>query len=433
MISILKEILFQGDKQMKRIPYKTLLAPFIVLMILITGISMIGGCDQSNSVEDTEDEDEESNWFRELRTDSWSLFIGDDSGILSVIEKLETMYAGGAPDVKIDLANKEFSEGNWHYEFNQMALQSIENSNYLAATGYYCIASYPQMYEDELSHELYAAALETFEIALQNGSYPYKIITVTVEGVDINTYLVCPQSFEEGDSVPVVIETGGIDSLVLFNFSNYMMHWNEANIAWLGFDIPGMGTSKDLNLTYDAEKIHIAVLEALRSDNSIDNKNIFINGRSMGGYVALRVLVTRADDLDIGGIIAFCPIAEHIFSLGVDAINAMDPMMRNTWGARLGINPANTEELADERFRFSYHGLWGETFSSVPLLIYNSGHDFLNPVYEMEQMAQLSENGFYIIADEEYADEDGHCGCRKKALEIFAEFVDNNLRLGMNV
>ena len=114
--------------------------------------------------------------------------------------------------------------------------------------------------------------------------------------------------------------------------------------------------------------------------------------------------------------------------MGEDAIRGMDPMLRSAWAARTKIDPDNIQALADERFRFSYHGLWGDTFSSVPLLIYNTQGDFLNPVSEMKEMATLSENGTYIIAEPEYADDDNHCGCRKKALEIFAKFVDENIR-----
>jgi pimeloyl-ACP methyl ester carboxylesterase len=277
---------------------------------------------------------------------------------------------------------------------------------------------------------MYTLAWDTFRTALDHGSYPYKAITVNVEGVDITAYLVYPQSFREGDSVPVVIETGGMDSLVTFNFANYLMHWNDAGIAWIGFDMPGIGTSIGLNLTHEAEKVHLAFIEALQADNSIDRKNMFVIGRSLGGYGALRVFATKAEELDLAGVVAFCPIAEHVFSMGEDAIREMDPMGRSTWGARLGIDPENLEELveASKPFSFSSQGLWGKTLSSVPLLVYNSGHDFMNPVSEMKQIATLSENGICIVAEPQYSDDDGHCGCRKQALKIFAEFVDENIR-----
>jgi pimeloyl-ACP methyl ester carboxylesterase len=234
--------------------------------------------------------------------------------------------------------------------------------------------------------------------------------------------------------VPVSIETGGVDSLVTFNFANYLMHWNDTGFAWVGFDVPGIGTSIGLRMTYDIEKVHLAVIEALQADDSIDNKNMFVTGRSLGGYAALRLLVTgKAEELDLAGIMAFCPIGEHIFSQSEAAIRAMDPMLRSTWAARSGIDPDDVQALTEysEPFSFSYQGLWGKTLSSVPLLIYNSPGDFQNPVSEMKEMARLSENGTYIVAEPEYADDDGHCGCRTKALEIFGNFVNENMRQNM--
>jgi pimeloyl-ACP methyl ester carboxylesterase len=378
------------------------------------------------------DDDENPLWFRELRIDAWNLLIGDSRGILSVREKLEAMYSTGAPKIKVDQANSEFSEGNWHYEFAQLAQQALEEKNYLAATGYYTLAAYPQAYQDERAVEMYTLAWDTFKKALVHGSYPHKTITVKVDGVDITAYLVYPQSYRKGDSVPVVIETGGTDSLATFNFTNYLLHWNKANMAWIGFDIPGLGTSIDLKLTYEAEKVHLAFIKALQADNAIDQKNIFIIGRSAGGYAALRLIATqKADHLDLAGIVAFCPIAEHLFSqIDEDFMQNIDPAVLNTWAARTKTDPGNVKKLVDEgkQFRFSHHGLWGNTFSSVPLLVYNQKGDFLNPVSEMKKIATLSKNGKYIVAEPEYADDDNHCGCRKQALKIFAKFVDENMR-----
>lgn len=399
-----------------------LMIRLFIIVLTAASLMIISGCG---------DPDDDPRWFRELRTDSWSLLIGDENGILSVKKKLETMYGSDAPKIKVDLANKEFSKGNWHYEFAQLAEQAIENNNYLSATGYYSIASYPQLYQDELSHDMYELALNTFQKALKYEKCPYKIIIVNVEGVNINAYLVYPKVYKNGDIVPAIIETGGTDGLMTNLFSDYLLHWNTANIAWVGFDIPGNGTSKDLKLTPEAEIVHVAVLKALRSDNSIDNKNIFVYSRSFGGYAALKLIATaKADELDIAGIAAVGPLAESIF-LGNDRTvkriieTRMPPMMRNVWSARVGIDPADIDEFIriGRGFAFSKQGLWGKTVSSVPLLVYNVGKDFLNPIAEIKEMATLSKNGRYII-------EDGydHCGSRRLALDEIAKFVDKNLR-----
>ena len=381
-----------------------------------------------------QEDDGDGRWFREMRIDGWTMLISDDSQILAVRQKLEQMFGSGAPEVKVDMANPRFSDGNWHYEFSRLAQAAISRSNYMDAAGYYTLAAYPMAYGDRRAVAMYDHALDTFEKALDQGQYPYRPLTVTVEGVDITAYLVFPQSFEPGAALPVIVETGGTDSLMPFNFANYLRHWNRTGAAWVGFDIPGHGTAYDLPLTYDAEKLHVAVIEALKATPGIDGDNIFVIGRSAGGYAALRLIVTgKADDLGLAGVVAFCPIAEHIFSRIIEdetLIQEIDPVELNTWCARTKVDPKDTQAIVASirPFRFSSHGLWGRPFSAVPLLVYNSANDFVNPVAEMKEMAALSKNGKFMVAKPEFGDDDGHCGCRREALRIFAGFVADNMR-----
>jgi pimeloyl-ACP methyl ester carboxylesterase len=402
---------------------KTLLRRLVVILPLVAGL-MIGGIfviDLLDLFGDGGDPEEDPNFFRDLRIDAWSHLIGDDSGILSVKKKLETMYGSDAPKNKVDLANNEFSEGNWHYEFVQLAEQSLEENNYLAATGYYAIAAFPFLYQDTRAPEIYDLALDAFQKALQHGQYPHKIITVNIDGVDIDAYLVYPQSYHDGDIVPAIVTTGGSDGLMPFVFADYLRYWNHAGIAWVSFDMPGHGTSKDLILTGDnADSIHIAVIEALRTDESIDKHNIFIYSRSLGGYAALRMLATnKADELDIAGIAAVCPIGESLFSNVWHSYFYMPKIELNIWGARVGVDPDKYFDM-----RVSDREFWGKPETSIPLLVHNTADDNINPVSEIKKMATLSTNGKYIIVE----DEEGHCPPRGVALENVAKFVDENMR-----
>lgn len=383
--------------------------------------------DSVNYCEDTGDEEENECWFRDLRFDSWEMLIGNESGLRSVQEKLERMYGHLVPETTVDLANTEFSEGNWHYEFVQLAEQAVEDDDLIAAMGYYTLASYPQIWGDERAPGLYELALDTFEEALEVGEYPYEEIEIYIEGNEIEAYLVYPQSFENGDSVPVVIETGGIDGLMTIGFAEYLLHWNEENIAWVGFDLPGYGTSRALNLTYEAERVHLEVIEELRVNDNIDNENIFLYGRSMGGFAGLRLLATQAGTLDIAGIAAFGAVGESALS-DEDMIDHMPAMTRNALGRSLGIDPEDGQALfeASIPFRFSeWLDVWPPTepVSSVPLIVYNGEHDMFSPPFEVEQMASLSENGRFEI------EKDGdHCGTRSLGLPVLAQFVAENLR-----
>lgn len=399
---------------------------FVIITLFVTGLIILGVIGVNSIFEG--DPDDDPRWFRDVRTGAWSYICGSDIGILSVKQKLETMYGSDAPKIKVDVANSEFSEGNWHYEFAQLAKQSLVANNYLAATGYYSIAAFPFLYGDKRAPKMYKLALDSFQKALNKRKYPHKIITVNINGENINVYIVYPQSYQEGDAVPAIITTGGIDGLMTFTFADYLMHWNKVNIAWVGVDMHGHGTSVNLKLNVEeTHEIHVAVIKSLRKDVSINNKNIFVHSRSWGGHAALKLLATnKADELDVGGISASCAIGENIFSQIWLTLLIMPKMTRNVWGARAGINPDHYFEMMDTSngIEVSDELFWGNPETSVPLLVLNTADDNMNPISEIKAMAALSKNGRYFIVE----DEKGHCPSRSQGLKEVAKFVKENMR-----
>lgn len=375
------------------------------------------------------DPDADPRYIREVRTESWSSLIGNSHGISSVQRKLEKMYGKNAPKVKVDLANNEYSEGNWHYEFSKLAEDSRMNGNFLATAGYYAIASFPHLYKDELAPQMYRKALNNFDLALEKGNYPYQKFGVKVDGKTVKAYLVLPQNYEDGEKIPAVVTTGGIDGLMIFGFTDYLKHWNNAGVAWVGFDMHGHGTSYGLQLTAEnSDMLHYEVIKVLKSNPIVDPQNIFMYGRSLGGYAGLRLLITgKADELDVAGI-AVAPIGEHIladwklwytiFTLEMDT--------RNCWGARLGVDPSDTKAVieATKGMAVSDKSFWGDHETSIPLLVMNTAKDEMNPVREIKKMANLSKKGEYFIA----FDEEGHCPSRPVALDQLSKFVEKNRR-----
>lgn len=375
------------------------------------------------------DPDDDPRFLRDVRIDSWSALIGDDRGILAVQQKLIELYGENAPKIKVDMANPDFSEGNWHYEFYTLAQEAEARGDFFGATGYYSIASYPHLLGDSRANEMYALGLEAFKEALSRGNYSYQVLDITVDGATIPAFLVLPQN-RENERVPVVITTGGIDGLMTFCFSDYLNRWNEEGIAWVGFDMHGHGTSHEIPITAQAFNIHEQVVHSLQNNPHIDEENIFIYGRSWGGYAGLRMLTSgRADQLNVAGI-AVSPVGEKLFNpamlwykwltLGQDT--------KAVWSARLEIPLPNyiriiqtTNQMGlalDER------NFWGDYRSSIPLLVMNTAEDEMNPVSEVIEMADLSTNGSYFIAE----DEEGHCPSRPVALAQVGAFVEQNRR-----
>lgn len=399
----------------------------IIIFTLAAGLGIGGYFTVAEIIEG--DPDADPRYFREVRTDSWSLLIGDDLGIYSVQKKLEDMYGEDAPKVKVDLANNEYSEGNWHYEFAKLAEESISDYDFMAAAGYYSIASFPHLYGDSVAPTMYELALQAFDLALLQKEYPYEKFPITVDGVTIEAYIVFPQSYQAGDSIPSVITTGGIDGLMVFGFSDYIEQWNDKGVAWVGFDMHGHGTSYNLKLTgSNSDLLYYEAVKALKNVEGVDEKNIFIYGRSLGGYAGLRLLASgKADELDVAGIAA-APIGEHLLAPWKlrYTLLTLAKDTRNCWGARVRVNPEDTQAMIENTkdMALSRKSFWGDSDSSIPLLVMNTADDEMNPVKEIMEMATLSTKGEYYIA----WDEEGHCPSRATALKELERFIEENLR-----
>lgn len=378
------------------------------------------------------DPDQDKRYYRDVRVDSWSRLFRSDMGILYVQKKLENMYGHNASKIPVDMANLNYSEGNWHYEFAHLAEESIKQQEYLDAFGYYSIASFPHLHNDNLAKEMYMLGLDNFKLALIKNSIPHEIITVNIDGIDIEAYLVLPESYKEGDSFPVVIGTGGADGLMAFMFADYLLELNKNNIAWVGFDMPGNGTSAELVIKSgeSLDDIHVAVIKELQKKQFIDDKNIFIYGRSLAGYNGLRMVCSGvADELDLGGVIV-APAGEYLFGNNRLLLNyiGMSECTKSYWSDRIGIEKINflnvyraTKAL---KLPMSNKEFWIKSDTSIPLLVMNTADDQMNPVSEVIEMSELSSNGEYVIA----WDEEGHLPSRQFAIERVVEFVQENIR-----
>ena len=373
------------------------------------------------------DPEDDLRWFRDLRIESWQRVIGESSQLDTVISELESTYGPGAPRPQIDMAETDFLPGNWSYEFAQLAEKSLAEENYQAAAGYFMMANYPQVpaTANSQSDAMHLKSLSSFEHWLTRDNHDYEKLSIPVDDQYITAYLVLPKTNTD-KALPVVLQTGGIDSFFLAGFPDYLQGWEPLNIGWVGFDIAGLGTAKGLTLDFKAEKVHQAVIKHLLAHPRVDAKNLFVYSRSMGGYAALRLAAIPNPDYNLAGVIAGCAVAEHVFKRRWLALLNMPKMTRHALAARLNIEPNNYLGLAKavKSFQFSRQGIWQAGITDTPLLVFNTPDDYLNPVSEIKEMAALSSNGQFALLDGEV----GHCGSRTKGLIAATQFVKEHLR-----
>lgn len=115
-----------------------------------------------------------------------------------------------------------------------------------------------------------------------------------------------PKNFE--GTIPTVIYSHGYG----YNMEPYPLErLAERGLAVYRFDFCGGspmgksdGSSTDMSVMTEAEDLY-AVMDMLRQQDFVDQRNLFLCGMSQGGFVSSIVAIKRQEE--IGGLILYCP------------------------------------------------------------------------------------------------------------------------------
>ena len=289
-----------------------------------------------------------------------------------------------------------YQPGNWIYEFlNQAAkwqakIDAVDQTNlseeaknnlhqdYLIASEYASIASYPHFKNDELAMYAQTCAYQAYMKALEYSPYTTKQIEFKVENRSIKTILHLPQNCD--GVCPVVLVCNALGNLQIDYYRYFSEYLAPQGFAMLTVDLPTVGFSRNFVLTQNSSQIHQAIIEQLATVPWVDSNRVIVAGFRFGSHIATRLAYLMPNK--IKGLFNFTPFVHQIFvdkTLQQNLPNCYKDML----ACRLGLTSVSNQQLAAELNYFSLKNQ-GLLTRSCPVPI-------MNIIFEDDKLSNITE------------------------------------------
>lgn len=391
---------------------------------LIVTTALIMTCASLASAEDIDGgkfrDIDEGSWYHPIEIDSLITSGANEQELYQTLARIENgtgqRWNPEQPDTII-----EYGNGNWTYEFVAAGDAAISRGDYNAAITYYHTGAAPHIGtagQDEaleMARAAYAQAMKSISF--------FEEIEIAYDGLSFTAYLHIP----EGDGpFPVLVMSNGSDMSSVATLGYYTDHLLPKGIAFLTLDIPGMGRSSAYDVTDGAtEKLHVATINWAKSDERLDNDNIFMQGISFAGNSAARIF-TQHEDLDLAGVVYTCGPLNAAFMAPPAAYAHFPQFTIDGVKARLGLpRDASFEEFANRARILSLETIAafeGDPIST-PILAINTNDDPVAPVDEMDQLLSRGTEVNRVIFDQP-----GHCPSRQHREAIASAWIVTHIR-----
>lgn len=290
-----------------------------------------------------------------------------------------------------------YQSGNWIYEFlNQAAMwqakaDNVAQSNlteesknslhqdYLIASEYASIASYPHFKNDELAMYAQTCAYQSYMKALEYSLYSTKQLEFKVENRVIKSILHLPNNSNSG-VCPVVLVCNGLGNLQIDYYRYFSEYLAPQGFAMLTVDLPTVGYSRNFVLSQNSSQIHQAVIEQLSSVPWVDSNRVIVAGFRFGSHIATRLAYLMPNK--IKGLFNFTPFVHQLFvdkALQQNLPNSYKDML----ASRLGLTSVSNQKLAAELNYFS--------LKNQGLLTHSCPIPVMNIIFEDDKLSNLSE------------------------------------------
>ena len=290
-----------------------------------------------------------------------------------------------------------YQSGNWIYEFlNQAAMWQAKADNaaqsnlteesknslhqdYLIASEYASIASYPHFKNDELAMYAQTCAYQSYMKALEYSPYSTKQLEFKVENRVIKSILHLPNNSNSG-VCPVVLICNGLGNLQIDYYRYFSEYLAPQGFAMLTVDLPTVGYSRNFVLSQNSSQIHQAVIEQLPSVPWVDSNRVIVAGFRFGSHIATRLAYLMPNK--IKGLFNFTPFIHQLFvdkALQQNLPNSYKDML----ASRLGLTSVSNQQLAAELNYFS--------LKNQGLLTHSCPVPVMNIIFEDDKLSNLSE------------------------------------------
>ncbi|MGY3892410.1 esterase FrsA [Aeromonas enterica] len=350
-----------------------------------------------------------SRWYRLLRRPTWAWQGADPVEVEQTLACIAMGQGERTHERYLDTI-KGYVSGNWVYEWSQLAGRYfnqgralVEQGNsaaalkdLLRAVRYYSIASYPHLKNDELADQAQLLGNMAYREAGRLFKVPLKEIQVPFRGKHIQGYLHLPTTDKP---VPLVIVSGGIDSLQVDFLNLYLKCLEPNGIGMLSLDMPGIGYAEHWPLVQDTSRLHQAVLNHLSEVAWVDHQRIAMVGFRLAGNVAARLAFI--EPFKLRTVVCIGAGVNQVFT-NQEMFARCPRMMRDGLANRLGADAAQWESLRTkcQVFSLKTQGLLG-TRTSVPILSIGHKKDFICPESDVRALASASRNGKAVVFDKQ--------------------------------
>ncbi|MBS2779942.1 esterase FrsA [Aeromonas salmonicida] len=350
-----------------------------------------------------------SHWYRLLRRPTWAWQGADPVEVEQTLACIAMGKGERTHERYLDTI-KGYVPGNWIYEWSLLAGSYFKKGRALAEQGdsaaalkdllkavrYYSIASYPHLKNDELADQAQLLCNMAYREAGRLFKVPLKEIQVPFRGKSIQGYLHLPTIDKP---VPLVIVSGGIDSLQVDFLSLYLKYLEPNGIGMLSLDMPGIGYAEHWPLVQDTSRLHQAVLNHLSEVAWVDHQRIAMVGFRLAGNVAARLAFI--EPFKLRTVVCIGAGVNQVFT-HQEMFARCPRMMRDGLANRLGADAAQWELLRTkcQVFSLKTQGLLG-TRTSVPILSIGHKKDFICPEQDVRALAAASHNGKAVVFDKQ--------------------------------
>jgi esterase FrsA len=355
------------------------------------------------------DGESQDGWYRLLKFMLWAWQGIDLIDCYDVLSHISASKNPRTDDTVLDSVIG-FRSGNWSYEWTQKGMNYQKKANELAKQGnqllakeayysasqYYSIASYPHLKTDELSMQAQLLAFSNYRESFKyNHNAILKEIKVPFNGKQISCYLHLPHT----DTIhPVVIVSGGLDTLQCELLPLFEKDLAPAGIAMLTVDLPGIGHSSHIKLEQDSSNLHQAIIHHLKKVPWADHDRIALMGMRFGGNVATRLAFIEPEA--VKSVVAVGAAVGSIFDKS-DNFGKLPPMLLDCIASRMQFNNSDSDFLYQHCVPFSLikQGLLHRRRIETPLLSIGHKNDVMCNESDLKLIARASREGESRIID----------------------------------
>jgi len=348
-------------------------------------------------------------WYRLLKFLHWA-WQGLD--IIDCYDVLARISASDNPRSHEDILDSVigFRSGNWSYEWTQKAMSYQRKGNdyaeqalpqlakeaYYIASQLYSIASYPHLKTDELSIQAQVLAFNCYRESFKHdANMVFKEISVPFKRKQIKCYLHLPDT----ETIhPVVIVSGGLDTLQCELLPLFEKQLAPAGIAMLTVDLPGIGHSSGIKLEQDSSNLHQAIIHYLKEVPWVDHGRIALMGMRFGGNIATRLAFL--EPTSVKSVVAVGAAVGSIFD-NLSSFEKLPPVLLDCIASRMHINRSDNKVLYQHCVPFSLikQGLLYRKRIETPLLSIGHRNDVMCNESDLKLIARASREGESRIVD----------------------------------